>query len=76
VRRGRDPVLLLGDQRDALGDPRVLDELSRLAFQRGEHGVHRRAQAREDRPGVGVDELGELGELVAVTAAKPAHLGG
>jgi selenocysteine-specific elongation factor len=71
VRRGGDPAALLGHQGDPLAHPGVHDELPGLAFQRAQHGVHRRAHARHDRLGVGVDEPGEL---VAVGAAERAYL--
>jgi selenocysteine-specific elongation factor len=71
VRGGRDPAALLGHQGDALAHPGVHDELTGLAFQRAQHGVHRHAHARHHHLGVGVHELGEL---VAVTAAERSHL--
>jgi selenocysteine-specific elongation factor len=71
VRGGGDPAALLGDQGDALAHPGVHDELAGLAFQRAQHGVHRRAHARHHRLGVGVDELGEL---IAIAATERAHL--
>jgi len=70
--RGRgDPAGLLGHQGDAIAHPRIGDELLGTALQRAQHGVHRRAHARHHRPGVGVDELGEL---IAVAAAERPHL--
>ena len=71
VRRGGDPAALLGDQGDALAHPGVHDELPGLAFQRAQHGVHRRTHARHHRLGVGVDEPGEL---IAIAATERAYL--
>ena len=71
VRGGGDPAALLGDQGDALAHPGVHDELPGLAFQRAQHGVHRHAQARHHRLGVGVDEPGEL---IAIAATERAYL--
>jgi hypothetical protein len=71
VRGGHHPTLLRGDQGDPFGHPRILDELPGLALQRGQHDVHRRGHAWDDRLGVGVDQPGEL---IPVAAAERPYL--
>ena len=69
--RGHDRVLLLGNQRGALGDPRIGDGLTRLPLQVTEHGGDGDPGARHDRGGVRVDQRGQL---VPVPAAEWAYL--
>ena len=65
------PATLLGDQRRTLADPRIDDELPGLALQLAEHGTDRDPHSRHHGRGVGVHQIGQL---LAVTAVKGAHL--
>jgi len=68
---GRDPALLLGDQRHPLAHPGIFYEFPRLALERGQDGADRHPHAGHHRLGVGVDEPREL---ITVATAERAHL--
>jgi hypothetical protein len=65
--RGNDPTVLLGDEAQPFGDPRVDDGLGWLALELSKHGVDRQYDARDHGGHV---RIGKRGELVAVATLK------
>jgi hypothetical protein len=71
VRGGHHPAALLGDQRHAVADPGIDDELAGVALELAHHRVDRHRHARHDRLDVRVDQCGEL---LTVAAAEGTDL--